>query len=118
LTHLAFRSESVPESPFQHQLDEAEGYLLNYPVPLPGIPVRTRVLAGVAPELIVATAAEEPVDLIVMSTHGRAGLTRLLYGSVAEAVLRGAHTPVLLIPSRVLSRTRVDKTPVALNGGI
>jgi len=34
----------------------------------------------------------------VMSTHGRSGVSRLLYGSVAEAVLRGAHLPILLIP--------------------
>jgi nucleotide-binding universal stress UspA family protein len=55
-------------------------------------------LVGAPPELILDTAKAENVDLIVMSTHGRSGLNRLLYGSVAEAVLRGAHLPVLLIP--------------------
>jgi nucleotide-binding universal stress UspA family protein/predicted transcriptional regulator len=38
-------------------------------------------------------------DLIVMSTHGRSGLGRLLYGSVADQVLRETHVPVLLIPA-------------------
>jgi Universal stress protein family len=35
--------------------------------------------------------------MIVMSTHGRSGLGRLVLGSVAESVLRGTHTPVLLV---------------------
>jgi nucleotide-binding universal stress UspA family protein len=48
---------------------------------------------------VIKTVAEaHNVSLIVMSTHGRSGLLRLLYGSVAEAVLRGAHTPLMLIP--------------------
>ena len=46
---------------------------------------------------IVATAAELGVDLIVMSTHGRGGLGRLYYGSVADEVLRGSPVPVLLV---------------------
>jgi nucleotide-binding universal stress UspA family protein len=48
--------------------------------------------------MIVDVAQGRAVDLIVMSTHGRSGVNRLLYGSVAEAVLRGAHLPILLIP--------------------
>lgn len=88
--------------------DEAEAYLAGLRLPNPAVPVRTRVLAGAPPELIIATSAEDLVDLIVMSTHGRAGLTRLLYGSVAEAVLRGATVPVLLVPSRAFARNSVE----------
>ena len=65
-----------------------------------GLPIRTQVLAGTPPEMIVEEAKVEGVDLIVMSTHGRSGLGRLIYGSVAEAVLRGAHMPVMLIPAK------------------
>jgi nucleotide-binding universal stress UspA family protein len=115
LSQLAFRAENSADYALKRQMDEAEAYLVNYTLPMPGIPVRTRVLRGAAPEMIVATATEEPADLIVMSTHGRAGLTRLLYGSVAEAVLRGATTPVMLVPSRVFSRLRVEKAPVAMH---
>jgi universal stress protein A len=47
--------------------------------------------------LIVDTAAQLHVDLIIMGTHGRRGVSRLLIGSVAEQVVRTASCPVLLI---------------------
>lgn len=46
---------------------------------------------------IVKYATKEKVDLIVMGTHGRTGLNRMLLGSVAEAVVRHAPCPVLLV---------------------
>src|SRR5262245_48454251 len=46
---------------------------------------------------ILAAARETESDLIVMGTHGRTGLARLLMGSVAERVMRKAHCPVLTI---------------------
>jgi nucleotide-binding universal stress UspA family protein len=63
-----------------------------------GILVTTRVAVGAAPEMIVQVAAQCDAELIVMSTHGRSGLSRFLYGSVAEAVLRGTRLPLMLIP--------------------
>jgi nucleotide-binding universal stress UspA family protein len=48
-------------------------------------------------ELIVDAAASLDVDTIVMSTHGRGGLGRWVYGSVADKVLRSACVPVLLV---------------------
>ena len=93
-----------PETAF----DEAEAYLAGVRCAGGPVTLRTRVLAGAAPEMIVATAGEEGVGLIVMSTHGRDGLTRLLYGSVAEAVLRGSSVPVLLVPSRAYARQHAE----------
>lgn len=49
------------------------------------------------PEAIAAEADAWPADLIVIGTHGRRGLSRLLLGSVAEGVVRVATKPVLLI---------------------
>ena len=46
---------------------------------------------------IIAIAEEKKVSLIVIGTHGRRGLNRLLLGSVAESVAKHAHCPVLLI---------------------
>jgi nucleotide-binding universal stress UspA family protein len=46
---------------------------------------------------IIDTAASEEVDLLVMSTHGRTGLSRWVYGSVANKVLRGVACPLLVI---------------------
>jgi len=48
-------------------------------------------------DAIVAYAQKITADLIVKSTHGRGGLSRLVFGSVAEAVLRKAPCPILLI---------------------
>ena len=50
---------------------------------------------------ILGTAERQRADLIVMSTHGRGGLSRMLYGSVADQILRRARIPVLLVPSIV-----------------
>jgi nucleotide-binding universal stress UspA family protein len=56
-----------------------------------------RVVAGDPGAEITSIAKEATCDLIVMGTHGRTGLGRLLIGSVAEQVLRRAHCPVLTI---------------------
>ena len=60
----------------------------------PGIPHRHLLLQGDPSQQIVALATREQVDLIVLSTRGRRGLSRLLRGSVAEEVLRFAPCPV------------------------
>lgn len=48
-------------------------------------------------EAIVADAKRWLADLVVIGTHGRSGVSRLLFGSVAEGVVRGADVPILLI---------------------
>ena len=64
------------------------------------IKVRAEIVEGVAGDTIVEYAHGHGMDLIAMSTHGRSGLRRLVYGSVADRVLRQAGTPILLIRSR------------------
>lgn len=61
------------------------------------VEVHPAVEMGSAAEIIIDYAHDHPVDLIVMATHGRSGLKRWVYGSVADKVLRGADVPVLLI---------------------
>lgn len=48
-------------------------------------------------DVIVADAKRWLADLIVIGTHGRSGVSRLLFGSVAEGVVRGAEVPILLM---------------------
>jgi nucleotide-binding universal stress UspA family protein len=60
---------------------------------------RTIVCEGPVAEAILEHAAALDVDLIIMSTHGRGGVSRWVYGSVAERVLQGSACPVLLIRS-------------------
>ena len=62
-----------------------------------GIRVQTKVRRGEPVEEIVDCAREVDADLIAMTTHGRSGLGRWLFGSVAEAVLREAEIPVFLM---------------------
>jgi nucleotide-binding universal stress UspA family protein len=57
----------------------------------------TSVWYGAPAEAIAEAAHFNRVDMIVMTTHGRSGLGRLLLGSVTESVLRGTPTPVLVL---------------------
>ncbi|RLC68014.1 MAG: hypothetical protein DRI48_00715 [Chloroflexi bacterium] len=59
--------------------------------------VQTAVRFGRPADEILAFVAEVDADLIAMSTHGRSGITRWVFGSVADRVLRGATCPVLLV---------------------
>jgi nucleotide-binding universal stress UspA family protein len=59
--------------------------------------VETSVWYGPAAAAIVDAARARKADMIVMTTHGRGGLGRLILGSVAESVLRGTATPILLL---------------------
>ncbi len=64
---------------------------------LAGLNVQTILLEGKVADALLKCAREEKVNLIVMSTHGRTGLSRLLMGSVAERIVHDAPCPVLLI---------------------
>lgn len=68
-----------------------------------GIPddrLKLRTLRGWPQSVLLELARPERADLMVMGTHGYAGLDRLLTGSVAEAVIRHARIPVLTVPER------------------
>lgn len=81
------------------RLGEAGDYLtlLVADLSAKGVRAWSLVRRGEAASEIVTGAAEAGADLIAMTTHGRSGLGRLLFGSVAEAVLRHANIPVFLM---------------------
>jgi nucleotide-binding universal stress UspA family protein len=62
-----------------------------------GVPVETHLVEGSPSREIVRFAEECEVDAIVMGTHGRGGIDRLLLGSVAERVVRAATVPVTTV---------------------
>lgn len=64
-----------------------------------GLTCRKVLKVGVPHEEICAAVAEEKADLIVMTTHGRRGLSHLLLGSVTEKVIRTAPCHVLVVPA-------------------
>jgi nucleotide-binding universal stress UspA family protein len=99
-------AETPPSSGSDPVLDkaravrEAESYLNGVAAGLRecGIArVRTAVWYGPAAPTIVEVAALENVDLIILTSHGRSGVGRLIFGSVAESVLHGTRTPILLV---------------------
>lgn len=63
----------------------------------PAVGYEHRLMMGNPATAIVHLAEKEHVDMIVMPTHGRSGLMRLLMGSVAEEVVRKAKCPVLTV---------------------
>ena len=76
-------------------------YLANIAKPLTdkGISVQPQVLVGKAADEIVDFANKNPFSIIVMVSHGRSGLKRLVYGSTAESILLGVTCPMLLVRS-------------------
>lgn len=73
----------------------------------PNIVVEQILVEGDPAAEIVRLAKEKAADIIVMGTHGRNGLGRLLLGSVAEAVLRMAPCPVLTLKTPVIETSKV-----------
>lgn len=62
-----------------------------------GFNVSAEVLMGKAAETIIEFAKRNAVDLIAIATHGRSGIGRWVFGSVADRILRSSHVPILMI---------------------
>jgi nucleotide-binding universal stress UspA family protein len=67
--------------------------------------VEIAVLYGDPSERLIAFAQENQADLVALSTHGRSGLDRVLYGSVAESVLRKGQFPLLVVRTAAIPKT-------------
>ena len=76
----------------------------------PSVRFEHRLLTGSIAPTLCKLAQDEGVSMIVIGTHGRTGLARILMGSVAEAIMRRASCPVLT------SRSNIEK-PVPVAGG-
>jgi nucleotide-binding universal stress UspA family protein len=93
------------EGPTETRQQALERKLCEFYAPSHALDLTYEIREGeVAPE-ILRMAQELESSLIVMGTHGRTGLRRLLTGSVAIAVLRGAHRPVLALRAALAPRT-------------
>lgn len=78
---------------------------------LQGYQVSIEVVGGEPPEAIVQVAEQRRVEMIIMSTHGRSGLSRVLFGSITLKVLETASMPVLVVPNR--EREEASETVIA-----
>ncbi|MGH2409429.1 MAG: universal stress protein [Chloroflexota bacterium] len=114
LLHVLERSAPATVHGDRHltTLDQAENYLRETAARLEARGARTRTHAHEAPEgdvarSIVDHASEESADLIVLCTHGRGRVRELLFGSIAQQVVRRGVTPVLL------ARVAEDRAPLS-----
>ncbi len=91
------------EDDMEQQTKTAKSYLHKVQTKLEkkeGIQVSTTIKQGPPVEAILATAAQENVDMIAIASHGRSGLGRVFYGSVAAGILQRVDRPLLVIRSR------------------
>lgn len=88
------------DSQIQHLREQMKQYLIGLRSELRGeqLSVRTHMIEGASvAHLVCDYVQSEGVDLVVMSTHGRSGLARFLFGSVANEIMQCLKVPVLLI---------------------
>ena len=84
-----------------------------------GVAVESRILLGVAADVILEAARDRGVDFIVVGTHGRKGAAHVFLGSVAERVLRASTCPVLVTRETVPDLDRWGgRTPLRLTVGV
>ena len=97
--HMSEMPAGIAAEALEGRAREAEDYLAPLAAELTGRGIRTswHVRRGAVADTIVTAARSTGSDVVAMSTHGRSGLGRLLFGSVAEQVLRHADVPVLLM---------------------
>ncbi len=83
----------------EHSRNDVESYLDSIVSRLKnsGIKARSKILSGKAAERLVDYIHESTFDLVIMTTHGRSGISRWIWGSVAERILHSSSIPVLLI---------------------
>jgi nucleotide-binding universal stress UspA family protein len=97
-------NEFAPYAGHEEDRAAALANLQSIQAPSPRVALEYRLLEGDPAQAINEAAAEIGADLIVMGTHGRTGLSRLLMGSVAEEVLRTAPCPVMTIRGSIKVR--------------
>lgn len=94
-----FQNVSLTMEMIDRRKKEAYGYLniVKQRLESQGILVRTMVMFGNAGDKIIDTAQDMDSGLVAMTTHGRSGITRWVYGSVADKLLHAGTTPLLLV---------------------
>jgi nucleotide-binding universal stress UspA family protein len=91
---------------WREELREVEDELQKVVPSVGGVDYVHACLTGSAESEILEFAESHHVDLIVMASHGRTGLSRLLMGSIAEGVMRKANCPVLIVKQPAGERNR------------
>jgi nucleotide-binding universal stress UspA family protein len=97
-TRAYLSDEDVKQFDVRHQ-DAAQKYLneLLGRLKLEGASVEKVVLSGRAAEQLAEYANKNNVDLVIISTHGRSGVSRWVWGSIADRLLHSVNAPVLMV---------------------
>lgn len=97
--YIAGAPVDISQGTLVRWVEESETYLagIQGQLRVKGIDTRIRVESGPIVETIINVAEREGADLIAMASHGRTGLSRVFYGSVAAGVLHRVDRPLLLI---------------------
>jgi len=98
-TEGAYELSQAPEELINAQLKDSREYLeeIKAPLSVKGFPVTAATDIGDPGDEIIEQAERHDVGLVAMCTHGRSGIDRWVYGSVATKVLNGGTTPLLLV---------------------
>jgi nucleotide-binding universal stress UspA family protein len=107
----------LPAAPEEHQAKLRE-QLQQLIAKEPTVRAEHRLAQGDAAAEILRVAQETKCDMIVMGTHGRTGLSRLVMGSVAERVVRSALCPVVTVKAPLLETGAVEASAEELAGPI
>lgn len=91
--------QGIIDETVEAELKEAEEYLAGVAkgFTTDGIEVSTQVRQGVAGDEIIEAIAEDHIDVATVATHGRSGISRTIFGSVADHLIRESGKPVLVI---------------------
>jgi len=100
----------IPNGELVELMDQQCRHMADLAAQIQDVPVETHVVQGQPGAAIVSVAERCQADLIVMGTHGRSGITRMLLGSVAEVVMRQAHCPVLTVKPGKADRVPTEET--------
>jgi len=98
-------------------IEKATTYLKGIASRIEGKGIKTRIEVGVGypHTAILALADKEDVEFIIMSTHGRTGLSRALMGSIAEKVVYTTKRPVMLVKPEKIQETRTGQEKAILS---
>lgn len=105
-------SDGIIPPPTEPTKEKLRRQLLHVEVADPDVQVSHQLEEGNPASEILRVAQAIGADLIIMGTHGRRGLDRILMGSVAEQVLRKAHCPVLTVKTPFPDWSPVVEEPV------
>ena len=114
---MIFRTQENAEEVYASWVDHAEGYLqdVEYRLAGNGIKVQYKIGSDDPVKTICDTAKNDACDLVVIGSHGRTGIARWFYGSVASKVMREVECPILLVHTYVEEKANTPEADSLLS---